>query len=448
MRAAAASVTFPAGRATSERRRPALRKEGSLKLRLVVGLLVVAVAPFLLMAWSVTRNAEASYSEKLDAQSLLALQTGATRLNSKLFSKEESVHTLASQIASQIGRAKPATLAAELPTDSKLRLASGRSIGSLPEGSLTRSVTIRSSSGKPVGVLTQSLPLDQSLLRELVVGAPVADTILVVSEHGRVTDGPAALVGSPVARQGDATLGGRTYRIFSTQVDEGRRLHVLSPEDELRAQMHSLQTKLLLSGVGVLAALLVLLFVIAGPLVSSLRTLSRTARSASIDALTQLANRGAFERTLADELTRADRYQHPLSLVVLDLDKFKQLNDTYGHPAGDEALRQLARVLETNLREHDTAARVGGEEFALILPETSLEGAHLLAERMRMAVQALNFDTGGHTLRVTASFGVADTSGGHDAAALYRAADGALYRSKQEGRNRVGVAAPPLPLSA
>jgi diguanylate cyclase (GGDEF)-like protein len=163
-------------------------------------------------------------------------------------------------------------------------------------------------------------------------------------------------------------------------------------------------------------------------------------RQAVTDHLTGLANMRAFISILERELERSRRFDTPLGLVMLDIDDFKQVNDTYGHQQGDEVLAQVAKVLRTLSRDLDAPARYGGEEFAVILPQTDHEGAALLAERMREAVEGLQIQRvgGGGSLGVTASFGVASVP---DAAAdrdgLMAAADAALYRAKRSGKNRV-----------
>ena len=163
-------------------------------------------------------------------------------------------------------------------------------------------------------------------------------------------------------------------------------------------------------------------------------------RQAVTDELTGLANVRAFLDTLDRELERSRRFGTPLGLVMVDLDDFKRVNDTYGHQQGDEVLAQVAGVLRESSRELDTAARYGGEELAVILPQTDASGAELLAERMREAIQSLPVRRvdGKGSLRVTASFGVAAApESGGDRMDLIAAADAALYSAKRGGKNRV-----------
>jgi diguanylate cyclase (GGDEF)-like protein len=163
-------------------------------------------------------------------------------------------------------------------------------------------------------------------------------------------------------------------------------------------------------------------------------------RQAVTDELTGLANARAFRSILDREIERSRRFQTPLGLLMADLDDFKQVNDRHGHPQGDEVLASVAAVLRDLSRDIDAPARYGGEELAVVLPQTDAEGAALLAERMREAVERLRVPrvSGRGSLRVTASFGVASMpESASDGEQLVAAADAALYRAKRGGKNRV-----------
>jgi diguanylate cyclase (GGDEF)-like protein len=160
-------------------------------------------------------------------------------------------------------------------------------------------------------------------------------------------------------------------------------------------------------------------------------------RQAVTDELTGLVNHRRFQEMLSAELEQVRRYHHDVGLIMLDVDDFKSVNDTHGHPQGDVVLKQVARVVRENSRDADTPARYGGEEMALILPHTGLEGAYAIAERVRTAIEALRvprLDRQG-VLRVTASLGVVATNGGAKDA-LIADADAALYDAKHQGKNR------------
>lgn len=163
---------------------------------------------------------------------------------------------------------------------------------------------------------------------------------------------------------------------------------------------------------------------------------------AMADPLTGLYNMRFFDPLLEQELAASAREGWPISLVMLDIDKFKPFNDTYGHPAGDEALRTFANLLRATVRESDTVARYGGEEFVILLRGADLDAATSIAETIRKEVEGLIVVLGpGRFARMTASFGVASTvTHGHDRASLVSVVDQALYRAKELGRNRVVVA--------
>jgi diguanylate cyclase (GGDEF)-like protein len=170
----------------------------------------------------------------------------------------------------------------------------------------------------------------------------------------------------------------------------------------------------------------------------------------STDALTGLANRRHFATAMEQEWRRSLRSGRPLSVVMVDVDHFKRYNDTFGHPQGDECLRQVAGALRTDVRAADVVCRYGGEEFATILPETDRAGALAFAERARHSVLALNLaHPAGATGLVTVSVGLASTvpSPVDTCVALVERADRALYEAKKAGRNRV-QAAPPDPAQA
>jgi diguanylate cyclase (GGDEF)-like protein len=168
------------------------------------------------------------------------------------------------------------------------------------------------------------------------------------------------------------------------------------------------------------------------------RYLDTCEEAAFTDHLTGLANRRRFERQLEREVTRTLRYTRPFCLLLLDIDHFKKVNDTYGHDAGDEAIRRLAKILQAGTRGIDTAARMGGEEFALLLTETEFSGGLEVAERLRQAIKSEEIPVVG---QITASFGVAEfplcAQTGRE---LMAVADAAMYEAKRRGRDRVASA--------
>jgi diguanylate cyclase (GGDEF)-like protein len=161
----------------------------------------------------------------------------------------------------------------------------------------------------------------------------------------------------------------------------------------------------------------------------------------NIDHLTNLFNRRYLSEILDGEFLRARRNKEFLSLIILDIDYFKKVNDTYGHQNGDIVLGTVAGLSQRQLRAYDSAARYGGEEFVLVIPGTSLEGAVLAAERLRLAVLEFSFPPPMEDLTVTISLGVATYPSPlvDSVDSLFRQADEALYRAKQNGRNRVEI---------
>jgi diguanylate cyclase (GGDEF)-like protein len=169
-------------------------------------------------------------------------------------------------------------------------------------------------------------------------------------------------------------------------------------------------------------------------------------RMATIDPLTSLLNKAFLLRELERHFQHAQRYQRPLSLLMIDIDHFKRINDTHGHLIGDQILTHIARQFITTLRQHDVAGRFGGEEFTVILPETPVHGAITLAERICEAVANAPLEVDDLLVRATVSIGVSECTSSHICLAqLMDDADQALYQAKQGGRNRVMAGSPPNP---
>nr|WP_320135070.1 GGDEF domain-containing protein [uncultured Amphritea sp.] len=167
-------------------------------------------------------------------------------------------------------------------------------------------------------------------------------------------------------------------------------------------------------------------------------------KQARFDFLTQLINRRYFFELANRELTIANRYNSQLSLIMFDLDHFKQVNDTYGHAIGDLVLQKIADISQSTLRETDILSRLGGEEFVVLLMQANAEAAGQTAERLRLAIESLSIALDSKiTISVTASFGVTTVNfeSGHNSSHtinhIISEADGAMYRAKQKGRNRI-----------
>ncbi len=167
------------------------------------------------------------------------------------------------------------------------------------------------------------------------------------------------------------------------------------------------------------------------------------AKIAHTDVLTDLANRREFFTRLDGELKRINRTHSEVSVIIADIDHFKKVNDAFGHATGDQVLMEISGVIKSCLRDTDLAARLGGEEFGILLPETPMEGAFWVAERIRLAIAKHNFKAGDKQmpLGVTVSLGVASANAGEDldCTELYKMADTRLYIAKNTGRNQVSI---------
>ena len=157
------------------------------------------------------------------------------------------------------------------------------------------------------------------------------------------------------------------------------------------------------------------------------------------DSLTMIYNRRKLLELLGSEVEKAKRYSRPLSLIMLDIDHFKKVNDNYGHATGDSVLKTITKIVGSVIRKVDIFARYGGEEFIVLSPETNIKGAKVLAEKIRAAAEQYPYPSVG---KVTISAGVAELSDKDSGAALITKADAALYVAKQGGRNRVEAASP------
>jgi diguanylate cyclase (GGDEF)-like protein len=158
---------------------------------------------------------------------------------------------------------------------------------------------------------------------------------------------------------------------------------------------------------------------------------------ADYDALTKVYNRRKINKELDSEVARAARYGQHFSIIMIDIDHFKKINDTYGHLAGDVVLMEFAELLQNKIRQTDLLGRYGGEEFILVMPSTSLDGAAEIANRLRQYVASFNFTTVGH---ITCSMGVAEYEQDENSSTFVKRADDALYAAKRNGRNRVEIA--------
>ncbi|RLT88673.1 MAG: GGDEF domain-containing protein [Ketobacter sp. GenoA1] len=167
-------------------------------------------------------------------------------------------------------------------------------------------------------------------------------------------------------------------------------------------------------------------------------------RASLTDGLTGAGNRIGLDSILSREVEQASRYNHPLSVMILDLDFFKNINDSHGHAVGDHVLKTIAGTIQNSSRNADMIFRYGGEEFVILLNKTDVAGAKIGAERIRQIIERTNISLGALKIKVTASIGVASLCHGEDRESLLRRADKALYCAKHSGRNQVTLAEPSL----
>lgn len=168
-------------------------------------------------------------------------------------------------------------------------------------------------------------------------------------------------------------------------------------------------------------------------------TYSKVLQYATLDALTNLNNRRQFEIRLKQEIATTKRQKNPLCAMMIDIDFFKKVNDTYGHASGDEVLRTVASIIKAQLRESDIPARYGGEEFAVLLPYTHIDEAKIVGERLRKAVEEASIQLDKLNINVTISMGLAELTPDLSGEELFKLADKALYEAKESGRNRVCI---------
>ncbi|MGZ4357512.1 MAG: diguanylate cyclase [Gaiellaceae bacterium] len=411
-----------------------------LTVQIALTLLALALIPVALVGVSMTRSSEAAERGRLDAQVGLSLQAAVSDIEGALLATETNVQNAARSTAliDAIRRDNRAEIARRLPPGTTVTI-DGATIGRRPPVALTRSVVVEIGH-RAVAEISSSLPLTSAVLAHLGQPLPVAGTTFaVVDKSGAIVVGQDP--GSTLPTRGDVTLGGTRYRTYSAGLGVvPYRLQALVPERHFQQAVSSQRKRLaLIVGLTVFVAL-ALVFAFGGSMLTSLRELFRRAEHAGTDDLTSLPNRRVFKEALMHEIQRAKRYGTPLSLTLFDLDHFKRVNDTHGHPAGDRVLVAATHAVERNLRESDVFARVGGEEFAVLLPNTSEEGAVDFAERLRAALQAISPLALEVDAQITASFGVVEFDRDSDDSTgerLIAAADAALYNAKWLGRNRV-----------
>lgn len=408
-------------------------------LQLLVGLLIVGAIPIVSTVRILQGNAVRSEQAHADAALHAELRNGLRELGRLGDDAATRADDLARSGAVQraVIRRDAATLrrfAAAHPGVAfylRARLVAGRRW----RGAFGRSVWL-TVDGRRVAKIVSSVPLNAALARRLTREAPRGrGDRLVLTRHGRV------LGGRKVRAEGSTIeLGGTSYRGLPALVPDSAGVHLLAlrPQETIDARVTPYLQRVRYAAVGSFALLILVAFLFAGPILRVFGDFRRVASQAATDSLTGLANRRTLDEELALEWRRAQRVGDSLAFVLLDLDNFKAVNDSHGHQAGDAVLRSVGEILGGGVRQLDLAGRYGGEEFALILPETDLAGALRLAERLRMKLESTAVELpSGAALYATASFGVAVKDELAATEELVAAADDALYAAKAAGKNLV-----------
>ncbi len=276
-------------------------------------------------------------------------------------------------------------------------------------------------------------------------------TLTLMAQRGMSEEGLCQIVEAGHGCIGDAILKNASMRVGGVNGEETTAIPGLEEENVLSALVVPITAcGTVIGALGVYSetkdkftdhdeALLSTIGSQVGVAVENARLYEKTLELAQLDGLTGLANRRYLMERLGQEIGRAERYQTSLSAIMLDLDKFKSFNDTYGHSKGDELLRSFSALLKGMVRASDIAGRYGGEEFCVMLPNTSIKGALVIAERIRKAAEELKVPIDDHRPPAgrTVSIGVSEFTPGESIEKLLSTADAALYRAKEVGRNRV-----------
>jgi diguanylate cyclase (GGDEF)-like protein len=431
--------------------RKARRTAGAraLRARLVASIIVAALLPFLAAWWIadeyVGRQASTAAETRL-AYTLrgAAREAGIMLDHSRTRAVELARSPALQRAAARRDRAALARLlrpgeVVRLPARAgKPRLVVGRPTTGAP--AVPVSVVAR---GRTLAVVSVSGPSAAALIRAAGEAAvlPGSGDAVAALRGARGVAGSSDARGGRLGSDGRIHAGGGSLRAGAVLVpgyDPPLRLVAVTTGTAGIDETSALRRRLAIAALASLLAIGLYAITLARPLLRGIGRVESVAEQAMLDPLTGVANRRGFERSMTIELERSRRRGHAVALVLVDLDDFKGVNDRHGHAVGDEVLVMLADQLHGAVRSADTVARLGGEEFAVLLPETTLEGAVVVAERARVALERSEvYLRGGKRLAVTASFGAAAFPGSPDRAMLLQDADAALYRAKRLGKNRV-----------
>jgi diguanylate cyclase (GGDEF)-like protein len=380
-------------------------------------LTAVALFPLVFVSYVIVRDEVRNVTRTIDFEVHDAAQNAQARFSRLLDRRQLQAVAAASSpsLQSAISRHDKRSLERFARRNDLLIEVDGGSYGRQLKDSVAARAQLVSG-GRHIGSVVAELPLDAGTLRQMSAGAPQGVRLAVLD------------LGGPVPAE---TQQGLTLPL--TQV-VGIRAYL--PAAIASHRKRAAYLRIVEAGLVALAALMLLTLVLARPLLRAFRWTEEQASEARIDSLTGLANRRALEEILAAEISRAQRFKHDLAVVLLDLDRFKEINDSFGHAAGDAMLREVSRLLLSLARQGDTVARWGGEEFVVVLPETHRAGAQRFAERLRRTIEAHSVGE----MKTSTSCGVATMLAEDTVEELLGAADRALYQAKENGRNRTETA--------
>jgi diguanylate cyclase (GGDEF)-like protein len=311
-----------------------------------------------------------------------------------------------------------------------------RRFGASPGPPRLTSTASLEKNGLVIAHVTVTLALDDSTLARISEATPLPrGAALLLIRDGRVIAGPSRGKRAAV-RDGGLRLGSTPFAAGTAQIPHvGISVTAIEPLSEVTTSSTAYGRRTIVAAILTLLIAIGLAIRFARPVA---RTFGELSDQAQHDPLTGLANRRALDARLEEELDRAQRHGTHLGLVLIDVDNFKQFNDQYGHQCGDEVLRTFAALLAGSVRELDVAGRFGGEEFALVLPGTPVDGACVLAEQIRKSLKLIEVaGPAGETLRITASFGAAAFPSCPTVAELIAVADQSVYEAKRRGKNQV-----------
>ena len=428
------------------RRQSGAERTGVLRFRLISSILVAALLPFAAAYWIaneyVGQQARADDNVRLSFTARTASRDASRLLNA---SRARAVALARKPALQRAALARDrAAIASLLRPGEVVELPVGPDVGR-PRPGVPR-VRIRVRTGnRLLATVAVSAPAGTALYTAARDAAlPGTGDVLAFARGPRVVAGPPSVLGALFDGSSLRLRDGRTLHAQAVALAgySPSAMIIAAADDSIgRGEQADLRRRLAIAALVSLVSICLYATALARPLLRSVDRVASVAEQAMIDPLTGVSNRRGFERALTVELERSMRRGHPLALVIADLDDFKAVNDRYGHDAGDVVLIRLADGLRAAVRSADTVARLGGEEFALLLPETTLEGALAVAERARISFEASDVHPrGGESLNVTASFGVADFPASADRGSLLYDADQALYAAKHLGKNRVAAA--------